>query len=109
MRRPGLKFVVLAPNEKMQELARALTTHLPAPNFGIEFNSGYAVSHLSRCALAVVASGTAANAVCLAALTAHDSGSAAPSERGTKQNWTPARSKHPPKPYGVRTSANRFP
>ena len=59
VRRPGLKFVVLAPNEKMQELARALTTHLPAPNFGIEFNSGYAVSHLSRCALAVVASGTA--------------------------------------------------
>ncbi len=59
VRRPGLKFVVLAPNEKMQELARTLTVGLPAPNFSIEFNSGYAVSHLSRCALAVVASGTA--------------------------------------------------
>ena len=59
VRRPGLKFVVLAPNEKMQELARSLTVNLPAPNFSVEFNSGYAVSHLSRCALAVVASGTA--------------------------------------------------
>jgi lipid-A-disaccharide synthase len=59
VRRPGLKFVLLSPNEKVQDLSLALTTHLPAPNFSVEFNVGYAVSHLSRCALAIVASGTA--------------------------------------------------
>jgi lipid-A-disaccharide synthase len=58
-RRPGLKFVLLSPNEKVQDLSHAMTAHLPAPNFSIEFNVGYAVSHLSRCALAIVASGTA--------------------------------------------------
>jgi lipid-A-disaccharide synthase len=58
-RQPGVKFVLLSPNEKAQEMARALTAALPAPNFSIEFNVGYAVSHLSRCALAIVASGTA--------------------------------------------------
>ena len=58
-RQPGLKFVLLSPNEKSQKLARALTANLPAPNFSIEYNIGYAVSHLSRCALALVASGTA--------------------------------------------------
>lgn len=58
-RQPGWKFVLLSPNEKAQEMARALTANLPAPNFSIEFNVGYAVSHLSRCALAIVASGTA--------------------------------------------------
>ena len=31
----------------------------PAPNFAFEYNVGYAISHLSRCALAIVASGTA--------------------------------------------------
>jgi lipid-A-disaccharide synthase len=31
----------------------------PAPNFTFEYNVGYAISHLSRCALALVASGTA--------------------------------------------------
>jgi lipid-A-disaccharide synthase len=59
MRRPGLKFMLLSPNEKVQDLSHAMTAHLPAPNFSIEFNVGYAVSHLSRCALAIVASGTA--------------------------------------------------
>jgi lipid-A-disaccharide synthase len=58
-RQPGLKFVLLSPNEKAQEMARTMTASLPAPNFSIEFNVGYAVSHLSRCALAIVASGTA--------------------------------------------------
>jgi lipid-A-disaccharide synthase len=59
VRQPGLRFVLLSPNEKVQELSRALTAHLPAPNFKIEFNVSYAVSHLSRCSLAIVASGTA--------------------------------------------------
>jgi lipid-A-disaccharide synthase len=59
VRRPGLKFIVLAPNEEMQELGRLLISRLPAPNFSLEFNTGYAVSHLSRCAVAIVASGTA--------------------------------------------------
>jgi lipid-A-disaccharide synthase len=31
----------------------------PAPNFTFEYNVGYAISHLSRCSLALVASGTA--------------------------------------------------
>jgi lipid-A-disaccharide synthase len=36
-----------------------LLAHLPAPNFEFEVNIGYAISHLSRCSLALVASGTA--------------------------------------------------
>jgi lipid-A-disaccharide synthase len=56
---PGLKFVLLSPNERMQQFSLDLISHLPAPNFTFEHNVGYAVSHLSRCALAIVASGTA--------------------------------------------------
>ena len=39
--------------------ARKCCAKLPAPNFAFEYNVGYAISHLSRCALALVASGTA--------------------------------------------------
>jgi len=56
---PGLKFVLLSPNETMQEYSLKLVARLPAPNFAFEHNVGYAVSHLSRSALALVASGTA--------------------------------------------------
>ena len=59
IRRPGLKFVLLAPNEAVLKISLTLMARLPAPNFTIEYNVGYAVSHLSRCALALVASGTA--------------------------------------------------
>jgi lipid-A-disaccharide synthase len=59
IRRPGLKFVLLAPNETVQRISLNLMAKLPAPNFMLECNVGYAVSHLSRCALALVASGTA--------------------------------------------------
>jgi len=59
IRRPGLKFVLLAPSEAVQRISLSLMARLPAPNFTLEYNVGYAVSHLSRCALALVASGTA--------------------------------------------------
>jgi lipid-A-disaccharide synthase len=57
--RPGLKFVLLSPNETLQKYALEIVAGLPAPNFAFETNVGYAISHLSRCSLALVASGTA--------------------------------------------------
>lgn len=57
--RPGLKFILLSPNEAIQKYSLQLLSKLPAPNFAFEYNVGYAISHLSRCALAIVASGTA--------------------------------------------------
>jgi lipid-A-disaccharide synthase len=56
---PGLKFVLLSPNEAIRKYSLNLVAKLPAPNFAFEHNVGYAVSHLSRCSLAIVASGTA--------------------------------------------------
>jgi lipid-A-disaccharide synthase len=57
--RPGLKFILLAPNEAIQKYALEMLAKFPAPNFAFETNVGYAISHLSRCSLALVASGTA--------------------------------------------------
>jgi lipid-A-disaccharide synthase len=54
-----LKFILLSPNEEMQNFALELIEKLPPANFAFEYNVGYAISHLSRCALALVASGTA--------------------------------------------------
>jgi lipid-A-disaccharide synthase len=56
---PGLKFVLLSPNAEMQKYSLAKVAKLPAPHFDFESNVGYAISHLSRCSLAIVASGTA--------------------------------------------------
>ena len=57
--RSGLKFILLSPNEAIQKYALEMLAKFPAPNFTFEYNVGYAISHLSRCALALVASGTA--------------------------------------------------
>ena len=57
--RPGLKFILLCPNEAIQKYALEMLAKLAAPNFTFEYNVGYAISHLSRCSLALVASGTA--------------------------------------------------
>jgi len=57
--KPDLKFILLSPNETIQKLGLELISKFPAPNFAFEYNIGYAISHLSRCALALVASGTA--------------------------------------------------
>src|SRR5271170_6711417 len=56
---PGLKFILLSPNEAIQKYSLQMLAKLPAPNFPFEYNVGYAISHLSRCSLAIVASGTA--------------------------------------------------
>jgi lipid-A-disaccharide synthase len=56
---PGLKFILLSPNETIQKYSLEMLAKFPAPNFTFEYNVGYAISHLSRCALALVASGTA--------------------------------------------------
>ncbi len=56
---PGLTFILLSPNEKIQKYSLEMLSKFPAPNFTFEYNVGYAISHLSRCALALVASGTA--------------------------------------------------
>jgi lipid-A-disaccharide synthase len=56
---PGLKFILLSPNETIQKFSLELLSRSAAPNFIFEYNVGYAISHLSRCALAIVASGTA--------------------------------------------------
>jgi lipid-A-disaccharide synthase len=55
----GLKFTLLSPNEEIQKYSLSLLEKFPAPNFDFEYNISYAISHLSRCALALVASGTA--------------------------------------------------
>lgn len=55
----GLKFILLSPNEETQKYSRSILEKFPAPNFDFEYNISYAISHLSRCALALVASGTA--------------------------------------------------
>jgi lipid-A-disaccharide synthase len=57
--RPGLKFILLSPNETIQKYSLEMLARFPAPNFTFEYNVGYAISHLSRCSLALVASGTA--------------------------------------------------
>jgi lipid-A-disaccharide synthase len=57
--KPDLKFILLSPSEASQKHALEIIAGLPAPNFTFEYNIGYAISHLSRCALALVASGTA--------------------------------------------------
>jgi lipid-A-disaccharide synthase len=57
--RPGLKFILLSPNETIQKYSLEMLAKFPAPNFIFEYNVGYAISHLSRCALALVASGSA--------------------------------------------------
>ena len=57
--KPGLKFILLSPNEAIQKYSLEMLAKFPAPNFNFEYNVGYAISHLSRCALALVASGTA--------------------------------------------------
>jgi lipid-A-disaccharide synthase len=55
----GLKFILLSPNEEMQNFSLEVLEKLPPASFAFEYNVGYAISHLSRCALALVASGTA--------------------------------------------------
>lgn len=57
--KPGLKFILLSPNEDIQKCSLELLKKLPPANFHFESNIGYAISHLSRCSLALVASGTA--------------------------------------------------
>ena len=57
--RKNLRFVLLSPNEDMQNFALELIAKLPSASFSFENYVGYAISHLSRCALAIVASGTA--------------------------------------------------
>jgi len=57
--KPGLKFILLSPNKEIQKYSLQLLKKLAAANFDFETNIGYATSHLSRCSLALVASGTA--------------------------------------------------
>jgi len=57
--KPGLKVILLSPNEAIQRYSLDLLGHLAAPSFAFEYNIGYAITHLSRSALALVASGTA--------------------------------------------------
>ena len=57
--RKGLKFILLSPNEEIQAYSLHLVEKYAPANFDFEYNVGYAVSHLSRCSLALVASGTA--------------------------------------------------
>lgn len=57
--RPELRFMLLSPSEKIQKHSLDLISRLGSANFDFESLIGYAVSHLSRAALALVASGTA--------------------------------------------------
>jgi lipid-A-disaccharide synthase len=57
--RKGLHFVLIAPNEERQKQALDWIAQQPAPNFAFESFCHYPLSHLSRCQLALVKSGTA--------------------------------------------------
>jgi lipid-A-disaccharide synthase len=55
----GLHFVLIAPNEERQKQVLDWIAQQPAPNFAFESFCHYPLSHLSRCQLALVKSGTA--------------------------------------------------
>lgn len=57
--RPGLRFVLLAADaERRAQIERVLEAH-GGGGLPVEIRMGYALTHLSRCRLAMVASGTA--------------------------------------------------
>ncbi len=56
---PDLKFVWVAPDEKIFKLGNKLLDGLSRSSIHLESYIGYSLTHLSRCKLAIVASGTA--------------------------------------------------
>ncbi len=56
---PDLKFVWVAPDEKVFKLGNKILDHLSRSAIHLECYIGYSLTHLSRCKLAMVASGTA--------------------------------------------------
>ncbi len=56
---PDLKFVWVAPDEKTFELGNELLNEFSRSAIHLESYIGYSLTHLSRCKLAMVASGTA--------------------------------------------------
>jgi lipid-A-disaccharide synthase len=60
LRRPGLKLVLLAADlERRAQIEKFLARRGWAAGLPLEIRMGYAMTHLSRCRLALVASGTA--------------------------------------------------
>jgi lipid-A-disaccharide synthase len=66
--RPGTKFTLLAADDKGAELLRGIITQEGAGGLDIDIQQGYQLTHLSRCDIALVASGTASLECCLARL-----------------------------------------
>ncbi len=58
-RRRGLRFVLIAPNAARQQQALQWISQQPTANFAFESFYHYPLSHLNRCELALVKSGTA--------------------------------------------------
>lgn len=56
--RPDVRFVVLSPNQQRQEEVIAWIEAQPPPKFEYECYGAYQLSHLNRCELALVKSGT---------------------------------------------------
>jgi lipid-A-disaccharide synthase len=59
LKKSGLTFVWIAPNAALKAFGEKLVAGLESPNFHFEVHADYQRTHLSRCGLALVASGTA--------------------------------------------------
>lgn len=56
--RPQLQFVWVAPDEKLAKLGQQILSQFPAAGLQLESYIGYQLSHVSRCKIALAASGT---------------------------------------------------
>ena len=59
LKKDGLTFVWIAPNAAMKAFGEKRVAKLESPNFQFEIHADYQRTHLARCGLALVASGTA--------------------------------------------------
>jgi lipid-A-disaccharide synthase len=57
--RPGVKFILVAADMERRRQMEALLARLSLAHLPLDIRTGYALSHLKRCRLALVASGTA--------------------------------------------------
>ncbi|PTY05380.1 lipid-A-disaccharide synthase [Verrucomicrobia bacterium LW23] len=57
-KRVGIHFVLITPNEEMRRTCMEILDKLDAPSFPFEVFSSYQLTHLARCEMAMVKSGT---------------------------------------------------
>ncbi|MEM9444792.1 MAG: lipid-A-disaccharide synthase [Verrucomicrobiota bacterium] len=64
----GIDFVLLAADDRARELIESIVEEQDVGALSLEIHQGYQLTHLRRCSLALVASGTATLECCLARL-----------------------------------------